>query len=147
MNWVERTMAEEVDLRFLGEQIKRLQGDVRLLKSDMAQVRADSVKVESDVASVKADIARVETKLEVFREAVDDRFDRTDEFVNSHFGRLNGRIDVQSDQIKSIFDQLKAQSDQIRSIFDQLKEQSDRLNAQSSQFDAILSEIRSLKRS
>jgi ABC-type transporter Mla subunit MlaD len=95
---MEQTVAEEVDLRFLGEQIKRLQGDVRL-------------------------------------------------FVNSHFGRLSSRIDAQSDQIKSIFDQLKAQSDQIRSIFDQLKEQSDHRNARSGQFDAILSEIRSLKRS
>lgn len=36
-------MAEEADLRFLGEQIKRLQGDVREVKSDMAQIRADNV--------------------------------------------------------------------------------------------------------
>src|SRR5580704_11262342 len=98
MNWVEQTVAEEVDLRFLGEQIKRLQGDVRLLKSDMAQVRADSVKVESDVASVKADIARVETKLEVFREAVDDRFDRTVELVKSSFRTLSNQINAQSEQ-------------------------------------------------
>src|ERR1700748_1177719 len=34
-------MAEEIDLRFLGEQIKRLQGDVRQVKSDMAQMRTD----------------------------------------------------------------------------------------------------------
>jgi hypothetical protein len=35
-------MAEDpVDLRFLGEQIKRLQGDVRVLKTDGAQMRAD----------------------------------------------------------------------------------------------------------
>jgi len=46
-------MAEEIDLRFLGEQIKRLQGDVRQVKSDMAQSDA---------------------KLEAFRETVDDRF-------------------------------------------------------------------------
>ena len=52
-------MAEEVDPRFLGEQIKRVQGDVRQLKSDVVQVRADSAKVESDLAGVKADIARV----------------------------------------------------------------------------------------
>ena len=82
-------MAEEQDLPSLGEQIKRLQGDVCLLKSDMAQVRADSIKVESDVAAVKADIARVETKLEVFRESVVDRFDQSVELVKSSFRTLS----------------------------------------------------------
>jgi peptidoglycan hydrolase CwlO-like protein len=123
-------MAEEPDLRFLGEQIKRLQGDVRLLKSDMAQVRADSVKVESDVAAVKADIARVETKLEVFREFVDDRFDRTDRFNQSNFASLSGRIDDQSQQIKAL-------SEEIRTL-------SGRVDAQ---FGTIINEIRALKRS
>jgi hypothetical protein len=122
-------MAEEPHLRFLGEQIKRLQGDVRLLKSDMAQVRADSVKVESDVAAVKADIARVETKLEVFREFADDRFDRTDRLIQSNFTTLSNRIDALSEQIGG---QLSAHFGQIRSLSDQLV--------------TILSEIRALKR-
>lgn len=59
-------MAEEIDLRFLGEQIKRLQGDVRQVKSDMAQADA---------------------KLEAFRETVDDRFepDRIDQIEFQKF--------------------------------------------------------------
>ncbi len=122
-------MAEEVDLRFLGEQIKRLQGDVRVLKSDMAQVRADSARVESDVASVKADIARVDTKLEVFREFVDDRFDRMEEFTRSNFAIVYGRLDTQSDQLNTLSGQLKGLSDRV-----------------DTQFNQLLSEIRSLKR-
>jgi septal ring factor EnvC (AmiA/AmiB activator) len=78
-------MAEEADLRFLGEQIKRVQGDVRQMKSDMAQMRADGVRVESDVASLKADLSRIENKLEAFRESVDDRFDQTVELLKSSF--------------------------------------------------------------
>jgi septal ring factor EnvC (AmiA/AmiB activator) len=88
-------MAEEVDLRFLGEQIKRLQGDVRQVKSDMAQMRADNVKVESDVAALKADLARIDNKLEAFRESVDDRFDQTIELLKASFRNL-------SDEIKSL---------------------------------------------
>jgi chromosome segregation ATPase len=125
----EHLVAEEVDLRFLGEQIKRLQGDVRVLKSDMAQVRADSARVESDVASVKADIARVDTKLEIFRESVDDRFDRFEEFTRSNFAIVYGRLDTQSDQLNALSGQLTGLSDRV-----------------DTQFNQLLSEIRSLKR-
>jgi peptidoglycan hydrolase CwlO-like protein len=129
-------VAEEPDLRFLGEQIKRLQGDVRLLKSDMAQVRADSVKVESDVAAVKADIARVETKLEVFREFADDRFDRTDLLIQSNFRTLSERIDGQSGQIESLSEQMKTLSEQMKTLSEQVD----------GRFTTILTEIRALRR-
>ena len=59
-------MAEDIDLRFLGEQIKRLQGDVLQVKSDMAQMHADNVKFESDVAVLKADLTRIEEKSKLF---------------------------------------------------------------------------------
>jgi len=88
-------MADEADLRFLGEQIKRLQGDVRQVKSDMAHVRADNVKVESDVAALRADVSRIESKLEAFRESVDDRFEQTIELLKSSFRAV-------SDEIKSL---------------------------------------------
>jgi hypothetical protein len=119
----ERLMAEEVDIRFLGEQLKRLQTDVRQVKTDMAQIRADNVKVDGDVAALKAsvaaDLARVETKLEVFRESVDDRFEQTIELIKSNFRILSGRTDTVSDQLR----------------------------VHSSQLDTILNEIRALKRS
>jgi len=116
-------MAEEVDIRFLGEQLKRLQTDVRQVKTDMAQIRADNVKVDGDVAALKAsvaaDLARVETKLEVFRESVDDRFEQTIELIKSNFRILSGRTDTVSDPLR----------------------------VHSSQLDTILNEIRALKRS
>jgi len=85
-------MPEDADLRFLGEQIKRLQGDVREVKSGMAQVRADSVKVESDVAALSADLSRIGNKLEAFRESVDDRFEQTVELLKSSFRSLSEEI-------------------------------------------------------
>jgi septal ring factor EnvC (AmiA/AmiB activator) len=85
-------MAEEVDFRFLGEQIKRLQGDVRQVKSDMAQMRADTVKLESDMAALKADLTRIENNIEAFRGSVDDRFDQNAELLKSSFRTLADEI-------------------------------------------------------
>ena len=85
-------MAEDADLRFLGEQIKRLQGDVRQVKSDLAHVRADNVKVESDVAGLKADLTRIENKLEAFRESVDDRFGQTIDLLKASFRTVSNEI-------------------------------------------------------
>jgi hypothetical protein len=85
-------MSEELDLRFLGEQIKRLHGDVHQVKTDMAQIRADNVKVESGVAGLKADLTRIENKLAAFRETVDDRFDQTVELLKSSFRSLKDEI-------------------------------------------------------
>jgi predicted nuclease with TOPRIM domain len=85
-------MAEEADLRFLGERIKRLQGDVRQVKSGMAQVRADNVKVDSDVAALTADLARLENRLEGFRESVDDGFDQTIALPKDNFRSLSNEI-------------------------------------------------------
>ncbi len=87
-------MAEEpVDLRFLGEQIKRLRGDVRILKSDAAQTRADISHVESEVAGVKADITRVEMRIDAFAESVTDRFEQLTELLKSSFRTLSQKID------------------------------------------------------
>lgn len=85
-------MAEDIDLRFLGEQIKRLQGDVRQVKSDMAQMRADNLKVEGDVAALNASLTKIEGKLESFRESVDDRFNQQVELLKSSFRTLSQEI-------------------------------------------------------
>ena len=73
-------MAEEIDLRFLGEQIKRLQGDVRQVKFDMAQMRTD---VGGDLIALRGEISRVDGKLEAFRETVDDQFEQQIELIES----------------------------------------------------------------
>lgn len=78
-------MAEEVDLRFLGEQMKRLQSDVRQLKSDMAQGRVETVKLESELVAIKGDI-------DAFRESVSDRFDQQTELIKSSFRALSLEI-------------------------------------------------------
>ncbi len=85
-------MADEIDLRFLGQQIKRLQGDVRQVKSEMTEVRADSVAVKSDVGALGASLSRMERQLEAFRESVDDRFDQQIELLKSSFRSLSEEI-------------------------------------------------------
>jgi hypothetical protein len=63
---------ENLDLNFLGEQMKRLQGDVRQLKADVSQVRGDQLRLEGD-------LNRLDRKLDALIERTDDRFDQVDE--------------------------------------------------------------------
>jgi archaellum component FlaC len=103
-------MAEEIDLRFLGEQIKRLQGDVRQVKSDMAQMRTD----------VRGELSRADAKLEVFRETVDDRFEQQIELIKSNFRILSQEIATFRDAVDGRFEQ---QLELIRSGFKTLSQE------------------------
>ena len=104
-------MADEpVDLRFLGEQIKRVQGDMRVLKTDVAQLRADHSRLEGEVAGVKADVTRVENWLDAFAERVDDRFDQMVELIKSSFRTLDqklDRVDGKIDKVDATVDALQ----------------------------------------
>jgi ABC-type transporter Mla subunit MlaD len=71
----------------------------------------------------------VDTKLEVLRESANDRFDRLEELTRSSFAAVCGRLDTQSDQLNALFRQLNGLSDRA-----------------DTQFNQLLSEIRSLKR-
>jgi hypothetical protein len=110
-------MAEEIDLRFLGEQIKRLQGDVRHVKSDMAQMRTD---VGGDVVAVRAE-------LEAFRESVDDRFEQQIELIKSSFrilsqetASLRETVDI---RFKSVDVRFEQQLELIKSGFKTLSQE------------------------
>ena len=101
---------EQIDLRFLGEQIKHVQGDVRVLKTDGAQVRADLSRLEGEVAGVKADITRVEMRMDAFAERVDDRFDQLVELLKTSFRTLNQKIDTTNERV----DRVDAKIDELK---------------------------------
>src|SRR3954466_9248701 len=84
---------EPIDLRFFGEQMKRLQSDVRVLKTDGAQMRAEMSRLEGEIAGVKADIIRVEMRMDAFAESVSDRFDQSNELAKSNFRILDQKIE------------------------------------------------------
>jgi len=102
-------MADEpIDLGFLGEQIKRVQGDVRVLKSDVAQLRAEQSKLEGEVVGVKADITRVEMRMDTFAERVDDRFDQVVDLLKSNFRILDQKIISTSGDLSEKISQVDA---------------------------------------
>jgi predicted nucleic acid-binding Zn-ribbon protein len=117
-------MAEEIDLRFLGEQIKRLQGDVRQVKSDMAQMRTD----------VGGELSRADAKLEAFRETVDDRFDQQIDLVKSSFRSL-------SQEIASLRESVDVRFESVDVRFEQ------QLELIKSGFKTLSQEIATLKKS
>ena len=71
-------MAEEIDLRFLSEQIEGVQRDVTQVKSDMAQMRTH----------VCGELSRFEGKLVSFREHFEARFDQQAELIKSEVKNL-----------------------------------------------------------
>ncbi len=62
-------MTENINLRFLGEQIKHLQSDVRQIKADISEAWGD----QSDLAALEFRIYQVENSLEDLKDYVDDR--------------------------------------------------------------------------
>jgi chromosome segregation ATPase len=127
-------MAEEIDLRFLGEQIKRLQGDVRQVKSDMV--------------AVKADLNRADGRLEAFRETVDDRFDQQIELVKLTFGRLSQEIALLRDSVDGRFERVDGRFEQIDRRFDQIDGRFEQqLELIKSGFATLSQEIATLKKS
>lgn len=71
-------MAEEIDLRFLSEQIRGVQRDVTQVKSEMAQLRT---YVCGELSSFKG-------KLDSFREHFEARFDEHAELIKSEVKNL-----------------------------------------------------------
>lgn len=62
-------MADNIDLRLLGEQIRQMQSDLR-------QVRADQLRLESEQVQTQDRLGRLDAKVENRFRAVDVRFDQ-----------------------------------------------------------------------
>ena len=76
---------DAVDLRFLGQQVQKLQVDVRDLRTDLRDLRSKQLRLEGDVASLR-------TSMEVAFESFGDRFER-----------LEGRMDRLETVVKNGF--------------------------------------------
>ncbi len=107
-------MAEEIDLRFLGEQIKGLQGDVVAVKAE--QSRADGRleafretvddRFEQQIELIKSSFRSLSQEIATFRESVDDRFGSVDgrfESIDGRFNSVDSRFEQQIELIKSGF--------------------------------------------
>ena len=69
-------MTDNVDLRFLGEQIRQMQSDLRQVRSDQLRVESEQVQMQDRLARVEAKVDALETKVENGFRAVDARFDQ-----------------------------------------------------------------------
>jgi hypothetical protein len=75
----------EPDLTFLGEQIRRMQGDLR-------QVRAEQLRLETDQAAMRAELATLRDDVLAGFERVDERFDRVLHIVDLRFEQTHKAI-------------------------------------------------------
>ena len=83
-------MAEEIDLNFLGEQIKRLQADVRDLK-------ARTARTDADVLALGERLEALEQRVDAGFAAVDQRLERVEREISDlkrEISDLKREIDV-----------------------------------------------------
>ncbi len=71
----------EIDIRFLGEQIARMQSELRGVKADIAQLRAEQLRLEADQAQLKIDLFE---RIADFEQGVGARFDQVHQTMASH---------------------------------------------------------------
>jgi regulator of replication initiation timing len=69
-------LADNVDVRLLGEQVAQLQAQVRGVKADVAQLRAEQLQMEADQAQLKIDLFH---RIDNFEAAVDAKFAQVQE--------------------------------------------------------------------
>ena len=86
---------ENLDLNFLGEQIKRLQSDVR-------DVKARMLLLESDQGELRQDFLRLERKFDVLAERYDNRFDQIDDRFSRLYGFLEEQFRLVSDELREL---------------------------------------------
>jgi predicted nuclease with TOPRIM domain len=70
-------MAEEIDLNFLGEQLKRLQADVRDLKTRTARTDADVLALNEQLAAMNEQMVTLNERLESLEGRVESGFDES----------------------------------------------------------------------
>jgi hypothetical protein len=86
---------ENLDLNFLGEQIRRLQSDVR-------DVKARMLLLESDQGELRQDFLRLERKFDVLVERYDNRFDQIDDRFSRLYGFLEEQFRLVSDELREL---------------------------------------------
>jgi uncharacterized protein YlxW (UPF0749 family) len=89
--------SENIDLQFLGEQMREMQSGLRQVRADQLRLESEQVQTQERLARVDAKLEGVDRKLEAFRESVSDRFDQLVELIKSNFRALIQTIDKQDD--------------------------------------------------
>jgi hypothetical protein len=75
----------EPDLTFLGEQIRRMQGDLR-------QIRAEQLRLETDQAAMRAELVGMRADLGTLRDDMAAGFDRVLHVMDFRFEQTHNTI-------------------------------------------------------
>ena len=80
---------DNIDLRFPGQQVQALQGDVR-------ELRAGEARRDVAVAAIRTDLAQMHAENNTKFEQINNKFDQISskfEHIDNRFGRLEFRVD------------------------------------------------------
>ena len=79
---------DNIDFRFLGRQVQKLQGDVRELQGDVRDLRAGHLRLEGDVVGLRADLSRLEGAIDARFNALETRLEGFERSVDAHFQQM-----------------------------------------------------------
>ena len=88
---------DNVDLRFIGQQLQRVQTDLRVLQTDQKQLRTevqgDLHEMRGEVRALHGEMGEVGAHLDAFRESVSDRFEQVIDLIKSIYRSLDEKVD------------------------------------------------------
>jgi predicted nuclease with TOPRIM domain len=77
-------MADNIDLSFLGEQIRQVQSDVRQVRADQLRVESEQVQMQDRLSGLDAKVDRLDAKLDNGFRAVETRFDQVFQTIGTN---------------------------------------------------------------
>jgi len=87
---------DNVDLRFIGQQLQRVQTDLRVLQTDQKQLRTevqgDIQDLRSEVRGLRGEVGTIGAHLDAFRESVADRFEQVIQLIKDTYRGLADEI-------------------------------------------------------
>ena len=87
---------DNVDLRFVGQQLQRVQTDLRVLQTDQKQLRTevqgDLQELRSEVRDLRGEVGKVGAHLDAFRESVTDRFEQVIQLIKDTYRSITDEI-------------------------------------------------------
>jgi hypothetical protein len=78
-------VSDNVDLRFLGEQMREMQSDIHHLRADQLRGESEQLQTQERLARLEKKVDGTDSKLEAFRDSASDRFDQVIELIKSTF--------------------------------------------------------------
>ena len=127
--------ADEVDLTFLGEQIKSMQADMRRIDTQVALIREKIVLIEAEQVELRSMLVNATGEFTLRMIGLERRFDGLERRFDGLERRFDG-LERRFDGLEHRFDGLEHRFDGLEHRFDGLEHRFDGLERRFERFEA-----------